>query len=98
MLAWIDAYHDMLRPRALALGESPGEGRNYDMAFALPMGGIPLAEFAPTLIVLMLAAAFYYLLVPGRTGQFALLTLAYPALVLFARLAQGFARKSEVTV
>jgi hypothetical protein len=98
MLAYLDSYRDMLRRRALALGEGPEDGRNYDKAYALPVGRIPLAQFVPALIVLGLAAAFYYLLVPGRTEQFALLTMAYPALVLLARLAQGFGRSAEVTV
>jgi hypothetical protein len=97
MLAYLDSYDGVLRRRAIALGEAEGDGRNFDRSFALPIGRISPAQFGAALAVLVLAAAFYHFLVPGLTGQFALLTLAYPAIVLVARLVQGFGGKRPVS-
>jgi uncharacterized membrane protein YphA (DoxX/SURF4 family) len=92
MLAWIDAYTPMLGRRALAAGEQPGEGRNYDRLYAIPVGRIAPAQFGGALAVLLVVAAFYHFVVTGGTAFYALLTLAYPAIVLVARLLQGMRR------
>ncbi|MBO0749100.1 MAG: hypothetical protein J2O44_01535 [Porphyrobacter sp.] len=97
MLVYIDAYRPMLQRRVRAAFEEPGEGRSYDTLYAIPLGRVSPAQFGGALIVLVAAAAFYHFLVPGRTGQFALLTLAYPALVLIARLLQGMGRGGPAT-
>jgi uncharacterized membrane protein YhaH (DUF805 family) len=58
---------------------------NFEALYANPDGATPRASYAAALVVLLAVVAFYYFLVPGRTGQFALLMLLYPALVLHAR-------------
>jgi hypothetical protein len=97
MLAYIEAYKPMLKRRALAAFEQPGEGRSSDTLYAIPLGGVSLAQFVPALVVLALVAAFYHFVVTGGTAFYALLTLAYPAAVLLARLAQGMGRGGPAT-
>jgi hypothetical protein len=92
MLAYIEAYKPMLRRRALAMFEQPGDGRNYDRLYAIPLGGVSPAQFGGALAVLLIVAAFYHFVVTGGTAFYALLTLVYPAAVLVARLAQGMGR------
>jgi uncharacterized membrane protein YhaH (DUF805 family) len=58
---------------------------NFEALYVNPKGATPKAQFVPALIVLLAVVAFYYFLVRGRTGQFALLMLLYPGLVLQAR-------------
>jgi uncharacterized membrane protein YhaH (DUF805 family) len=58
---------------------------NFEALYVNPAGSTPKAPYAAALAVLLAAAAIYYFLVFGRTGQFALLMLLYPALVLHAR-------------
>lgn len=96
-LAYFDAYRPMLKRRALALWEQPGPGRSYDTLYAIPLGGVTLAQFAGALVVLVIVAAFYHFIVTGGTAFYALLTLAYPAVVLVARLVQGVGRGGPVT-
>jgi hypothetical protein len=97
MSAYLEAYKPMLRRRALALWEEPQEGRNYDTLYAIPLCRISTAQFSIAFVVLLAVALFYYEWVPGRTGAFALLTLAYPAAVLVARLVQGMGRGGPAT-
>ena len=97
MLAYIDAYKPMLKRRALAAFEQPGDGNSYDRLYAIPLGGVSMAQFVPALVLLLIVAAFYHYLVTGGTAFYALLTLAYPALVLIARLVQGMGRGGPAT-
>jgi hypothetical protein len=97
MLAHIDAYRPLLKRRALAAGEQPGEGRSYDRLYAIPLGRVSIAQFAGAFILLAIVAAFYHFVVTGGTAFYALLTLAYPAAVLVARLVQAMASGGPVT-
>jgi hypothetical protein len=94
--AYFDAYRPMLKRRALALWERPGPGRSFDTLYAIPLGGVTLAQFAGALMVLGIVAAFYHFIVTGGTAFYALLTLAYPAVVLVARMVQGMGRGGPV--
>ncbi|MDT8397875.1 MAG: DUF805 domain-containing protein [Pseudomonadales bacterium] len=58
---------------------------SYDALFVNPTGRTSRAQFVPALITLLAVLAFYAFLVTGRTGQFCLLVLMYPAFVLLAR-------------
>lgn len=58
---------------------------NFEALYVNPEGATPKAPYTAALAVLLAVVAFYYFLVPGRTGQFALLMMLYPALVLHAR-------------
>jgi uncharacterized membrane protein YphA (DoxX/SURF4 family) len=92
MLTWINSYKSMLQQRALALGETPEAGGNFDTLYAIPWGPISPVQFGIALIPLLLAATFYHFLVLGPSGKYALLILIYPAAVLVARLLQGLAQ------
>jgi hypothetical protein len=96
MLAYVDAYAPMLKRRTLAALERPGDGRGYDTLYAIPVGTVSPARFGGALALLLIVAAFYHYLVTGDTAFYALLTLAYPAAVLVARLAQGLSRGGPV--
>lgn len=58
---------------------------SFDTLFADPRGRTSRGQFIGGLIVLLAVTAFYFLLVKGRSGQWTLLTLLFPAVVLHAR-------------
>jgi uncharacterized membrane protein YhaH (DUF805 family) len=84
MLAYIDSYKDMLKRRAVTLGEAD-DATSFDTLFANPFGRTARGPFFGALIVLIAAAAFFYTQVPGRTGQWVLATLIVPYVLLLAR-------------
>lgn len=76
-------YRDMLKRHALTAGES--EGADYQSLFVDPRGRTARAPFIAALIPLALVALFYHYLVFGRSGQWAMITLLFPAIVIHAR-------------
>lgn len=58
---------------------------NFEALYVNPAGGTTKTPYIGALAILLAVVAFYYVLVPGRTGEFALLMLLYPGLVLHAR-------------
>lgn len=60
----------------------------YDTLFINPNGRTSRAGFVPAMITILAVMAFYIFLVTGRTAQFCLLVLMYPAFVLLARRVQ----------
>ncbi len=83
MLAYIDYYRGALQRHALALAES---GRmSFDSLFVNPNGRTSRGQFVPALITLVAVVVFYAFLVTGRTAQWCLLVLVFPAVVLHAR-------------
>jgi uncharacterized membrane protein YhaH (DUF805 family) len=59
---------------------------NFETTFANPTGRIARGPYIAGLVVLAVAVAFYVLLVhAGRNGQWVLITLIYPGMVLLAR-------------
>jgi uncharacterized membrane protein YhaH (DUF805 family) len=58
---------------------------NYETLFANPTGRTARGPFIAALATLLAVFAFYWLWVPGRTGQFAMLVMIYPGMVLHAR-------------
>lgn len=58
---------------------------NYDELFVNPAGRTARGPFIAATATLLAAFAFYWLWVPGRTGQFAMLVMLYPGMVLHAR-------------
>src|SRR4051794_24828552 len=58
---------------------------NFDTLFANPKGRTGQGLFLPALLVLLAAMAIYAFYTRGRTGQWCLLVLMAPALVLHAR-------------
>lgn len=57
----------------------------FDQLFVDPRGRAPRDAFVPALLVVVAVTLFYAFLVRGRTAQFCLLVLLYPAVVLHAR-------------
>jgi uncharacterized membrane protein YhaH (DUF805 family) len=58
---------------------------SYESLFVNPNGRTSRGQFVPALITLLAVVAFYAYLVTGRTAQFCLLTLLFPAIILHAR-------------
>ncbi len=58
---------------------------DYDTLFANPTGRTSRGTFALALIPLLVVAAFYFLEVRNRTGDYCLLVLLFPAVMLHAR-------------
>ena len=57
----------------------------FESLFVNPNGRTSRGQFVPALITLLAVVAFYALLVGGRTGQWSLLVLVFPAFILHAR-------------
>ena len=85
MLAYLDYYKEALQRHALPLGESSGTGTTFDSLFVRFNGRTSRAEFVPALITLLAVVAFYAFLVGGRTAQWCLAVLLFPAFILLAR-------------
>ena len=58
---------------------------NYEDTFVHTGGRTSRAHFVGALIVLLIVAALYAYFIKGRSGQWSLLVLLYPAYVLHAR-------------
>jgi uncharacterized membrane protein YhaH (DUF805 family) len=58
---------------------------NFESLFANPNGRTSRGEFAPALITLLAVVVFYVFLVTGRTAQWCVFVLLFPAFVLHAR-------------
>lgn len=58
---------------------------NYDTLYTNPNGSTPRAQYIPAMLTLLAVIAFYAFIVTGRTAQFAMLALLYPAFILLAR-------------
>jgi uncharacterized membrane protein YhaH (DUF805 family) len=82
MLAYLDYYKGALQRHALA--REPAR-MSFDSLFATPHGRTSRGQFVAALITLVAVVAFYALLVTGRTAQWCLLVLIYPAVILHAR-------------
>jgi uncharacterized membrane protein YhaH (DUF805 family) len=67
---------------------------NFDDTFVYPNGRTSREHFVPALIVLVAALAFYAFLVTGRTAQWCMLVLVFPAFVLHARRLHDMGRSA----
>ena len=92
MLAHLDYYRNVLRPNALAIGES--EEASYGKLFVNPLSGAPLREYAGALLVLLAAMAFFYWVVPFENGDYGLIVLIIPALALLAGMARALTKRA----
>lgn len=84
MLAYLDYYKGVLQRRALTLGEGE-EGGSYEAFFANPNGRTSRGGFVRALVPLLAVAALYFFLVRNRNGEWVLVTMLFPAMVLQAR-------------
>lgn len=57
----------------------------FESVFVNPNGRTSRGQFVPALIVFLAVVVFYAFLVRGRTAQWCLLVLVFPAFVLHAR-------------
>ena len=71
---------------------------NYDTLFVNPNGRTSQAEFGPALVTILVAIAFFGYMVGGRTAQFCMLMLLYPAFVLLARRLQDMGYSGWLTL
>jgi uncharacterized membrane protein YhaH (DUF805 family) len=67
---------------------------NYENLYVNAGGKTSREHFTPALIVVVLAIAFFWFLVGGRTAQFCILTLLYPAHILLARRLRDMGRSA----
>ena len=58
---------------------------NFESLFVNPSGRTSRGQFIAALITLLAVVAFYAFLVRGRTAQWCMLVLVFPAFVLHAR-------------
>jgi uncharacterized membrane protein YhaH (DUF805 family) len=84
MWAYFDYYQGVLERRVVTLGEA-NEGTSYESFFANPSGRTSRGAFVRALVPLLAVAALYFLLVRNRNGDWVLVTLLFPAMVLQAR-------------
>lgn len=93
MLACLPYYRGVLEGGALADGEGPEPGANYQSLFVSPLANAPARAYLPAVLVLAAAVAFYWFVVPFANGTTGLVTLALPTVLLVA----GFARSLRLT-
>ena len=84
MFAYLPAYAAMLAKGALADGEGPAAGENYESLYARPGTGAPADLCLVAAAPLALAALFYWFVVLGFNSVTGLVVLAFPALMLAA--------------
>ena len=58
---------------------------NFESLFVNPSGRTSRGQFVPALITVLAVVAFYAFLVTGRTAQWCLVVVLFPALILHAR-------------
>ena len=85
MLAYVEYYAGVLHRYAVAFGESSGGRMSFEVLFVNAAGRTSRGEFAAALVTLLTVVAFYAFLVTGRTAQWCLLALLFPAVILHAR-------------
>ncbi|MGV3554435.1 MAG: hypothetical protein ACO1OD_04200 [Croceibacterium sp.] len=78
MLAYLPYYRGVLEGGALADGEGPEPGANYESLFINPLAGAPSKACLGAGLVLLAALAFYWFVVPFSNGTTGLVTLAVP--------------------
>ncbi len=85
MLAYLDYYRGVLQRSAATLGESSDSGSHFELLFVNPNGRSARVEFVPALLTLAAVTVFYYIEVKGRSGQWSMMVLLFPGIILHAR-------------
>lgn len=78
MLAHLSEYRPMLAQRPLAIGEDHDPGGRYEHLFSDLHGNVPLPALATGLVLLVLAYAFYWVLLPPILGYWNMVALVVP--------------------
>ena len=84
MLAYLPYYRGVLEGGALADGEGPDPGANYESLFVNPLSSPPRAARLKGALVLAAALAFYWFVVPFSNGTTGLVSLSVPTALLAA--------------
>lgn len=84
MIAYLPWYKDILRRHSHAAGEEPGPA-SYDALFVNNAGNTTRGDYIPAMVVVLAVIAFYAYFVPGRSGQFSMLTALYPLFTVLIR-------------
>jgi uncharacterized membrane protein YhaH (DUF805 family) len=92
MLGNLDYYRGALQRYAPTLGEGSGGSTVFEAMFVRISGRTTRNEFLPALVTLLAVVTFYVYLVKGRTSQWCLLVLLFPAFVLLARRLRDMGR------
>ena len=71
---------------------------NFESTFIDPSGRIARGPFILALIILLLVAALYYFLVGGISGDWCLVVLIYPFIVLNARRLHDMGQTAWLTL
>jgi uncharacterized membrane protein YhaH (DUF805 family) len=71
---------------------------NFESVFIDPRGRIARAPFVGALIILLLVAALYFFLVGGLSGDWCLVVLIYPFIVLNARRLHDMGQTAWLTL
>lgn len=82
MLAYLPAYRGVLDGGQLADGEGPEDGENYVSLYSNPLANTPARAYPAAALVLVLALAFYWFVVPGLNAVTGVVTLAVPTVLL----------------
>jgi len=83
MIAYLPYYKDLMAKTSQAMGET--QTSSYDALFVNPNGSTSKAEYIPALITILVAIAFFGMYITGRTAEFCMLVMVYPAYVLVVR-------------
>lgn len=83
MIAYLPYYKDLMAKTSQAMGET--QTSSYDALFVNPNGSTSKAEYIPALITIIVAIAFFGMYITGRTAEFCMLVMVYPAYVLVVR-------------
>ena len=92
MLGNLNYYKGALQRYMPTLGEGSGGSTVFETVFVQISGRTKRSQFVPALITLLAVMAFYVYLVKGRTAQWCLLVLLFPATVLLVRRLRDMGR------
>lgn len=89
MFAYLPAYRGVLAAHAIADGEAPEPGENYESLFANPLAGANRNACMLAALPLLAALWFFWKVVPFTNGTTGLVVLAVPVVVLAASWVRG---------
>jgi hypothetical protein len=92
MLAHLRYYGGVLEGGALADGEEPKAGTNFQSLFVKPLAGVPRSAYIGPALTLAAALAFYWFVVPFSNGTTGLVTLAVPTAIFAFGILRGLTR------
>ena len=98
MLAYIDYYRGALEWQPPMAGEPANHRGSFDSLFVHPSGRTSRGQFVPAVITLAAVTVFYWYFVPGRSGQWSMLVLVVPGIILHARRLHDMGRSAWLLI